>query len=245
MELWESMYLVRFDAWYRRALAIKCPFLRRRAADTLDALEQVLRFVIIRHKSLPGVVDELVPPVAFRCHGDQCVKERNLPTTVVMERIRQDWKTTTNKGYYITGRLSTELYRDDCLFDGPDPDMPVRGLRKYLQAASQLFEYRTSTAVLLQLKHDEATDLIHADWRIQGVLRLPWKPALPTWHGTTTYHRDEQGLIYKHTETWELSVVQAFGKTLWPSLAARLWPQQQSLASQAAPMDEECPIEAS
>jgi hypothetical protein len=29
------------------------------------------------------------------------------------------------KGYYVTGRLSKPIYRDDCLFDGPDPDMCV------------------------------------------------------------------------------------------------------------------------
>lgn len=57
----------------------------------------------------------------------------------------------TNKGYYITGRLNTLLYRDDCFFDGPDPDMPVRGMRKYLSAASYLFDQRLSFAELLEI----------------------------------------------------------------------------------------------
>ena len=232
---WESWCLLRLEHWYRQALSIKCPFLRRRASDTLDALEQVLRFIVIRHKSL-DVVD-IGPPVGWRCEGDVCAKEKHLPTAVVMERIRNDWKTDTDKGYYITGRLSTELYRDDCLFDGPDPDMPVRGLRKYLNAASQLFETRSSTAVLLDLQHDKETDLITAKWKMQGVLRLPWKPALPEWHGTTTYHRDDEGLIYRHSETWELSVAEAFLKTLWPTLADRIWQQVQT------DTDTECLLE--
>jgi hypothetical protein len=58
---------------------------------------------------------------------------------------------------------------------------------------------------------------------MEGVLRLPWRPSLPVWHGTTTYYRDDNGLIYRHAETWELSVAQAFLKTLWPALADRLW----------------------
>lgn len=214
---WEVKALGRIETWYRKALSIKCPFLRRRASDSLDSLEQVLRFIIIRHKSLD------LPPVGWRCEGDVCAKEKNLPTAVVMERIKGDWKPSNHKGYYITGKLSTELYRDDCFFDGPDPDMPVQGLRKYLNAASQLFETKTSVAELLSLTHDPETDLITATWKMNGVLRLPWRPALPEWNGTTTYHRDNDGLIYKHTETWDLSVAQAFLKTLWPELADILW----------------------
>eukprot|EP00977_Amphora_coffeiformis_P001686 scaffold326_cov165-Amphora_coffeaeformis.AAC.3 len=214
---WEAKALGRIETWYRKALSIKCPFLRRRASDSLDSLEQVLRFIIIRHKSLD------LPPVGWRCEGDVCAKEKHLPTAVVVERIRADWKTSNHKGYYITGKLSTELYRDDCFFDGPDPDMPVQGLRKYLNAASQLFETKTSVAELLSLTHDPETDLIKATWKMNGVLRLPWRPALPEWNGTTTYHRDKDGLIYKHTETWDLSVAQAFLKTLWPELADILW----------------------
>jgi hypothetical protein len=229
LDPWESYALRRLETAYREAMDIKCPFFRRRASDVLDSIEQILRFLIIRHKSLDVLV--LGPPVGWRCAGVVCDKEKHVPTAEVMERIRQDWCPHSHKGYYITGRLSTSLYRDDCFFDGPDPDMPVQGLRKYLNAASQLFETKSSVAELLDLEVDAATDLIVAHWRMKGVLQLPWKPKLPEWTGTTTYHRDADGLIYKHTETWDLSVAQAFLKTLWPVLASKIWAD--------APMDEE------
>lgn len=238
---WEAWCLLNLETYYRKALQLHCPFLRRRASDALDAVEQVLRFMIIRHKSL-----ELIgPPVGWRCEGEVCVKEKNLPTAVVMERIRADWRPDNNKGYYITGRLSTELYRDDCFFDGPDPDMPVQGLRKYLNAASQLFETKSSMSELLELNHDPDTDLIHATWRMNGVLRLPWRPKLPEWTGTTTYHRDADGLIYKHTETWDMSVSQAFLKTLWPELANKIWADlpMDAAAAAAAVEDDTCTVE--
>ena len=121
-------------------------------------------------------------------------KSVNLALEEIREIIRQDWREDSNKGYYITGRLNTTIYRDDCFFNGPDPDMPVRGLRKYLNAASQLFDHASSTAELLSL--DIADDYtIVARWRLQGVLHLPWHPELPTWTGSTTYHVDEEGLI--------------------------------------------------
>ena len=223
LDPWESWCLSRLKTSYQKALRIKCPFLRRRASDALDGLEMILRFLIVRHKSL----DLLGPPVGWRCEGQEgAEKEMFLPTYEVMDRIRADWKPNNHKGYYITGRLSTELYRDDCFFDGPDPDMPVRGLRKYLNAASQLFETKSSVAELLQLEHDVETDLITATWKIKGVLHLPWRPTVPEWTGTTTYHRDENGLIYKHVETWDLSVTQAFLKTLLPELANRIWKEE-------------------
>ena len=139
----EAIVLPGFQQWmidslkksYDKALSIPCPFFRRRAADAMDAIDMILRFLLIRHKS---VVSMLEPP-GWRCKGDTTPKTYGITITELAETIRKDWKLENDKGYYITGRLSTSIYRDDCFFEGPDPDMPVRGLRKYLNAASQLF----------------------------------------------------------------------------------------------------------
>lgn len=45
------------------------------------------------------------------------------------------------------------------------------------------------------MEHNPESDLIKATWRINGVLHLPWRPTMPEWTGTTTYHRDADGLI--------------------------------------------------
>ena len=122
---WDTWWISHMREWYRQALAIKCPFMRRRASDFLDAFDVVLRNVILRDPSLMG------PPLAFRCEGDSCEKAFGLSPAELAAEIRKDWREDTKKGYYITGKLNTSVYRDDCLFDGPDPDMPVRGIRKY------------------------------------------------------------------------------------------------------------------
>ena len=217
----ESWCVISMEQWYRKALSIKCPFFRRRAADFLDAMDQVMRFLIIRHKSL----DLLGPPPGWRCEGKTCFKTKHLPIEDMEQIIRNDWKEDTNKGYYITGRLTTTIYRDDCLFDGPDPDMPVRGLRKYLNAASQLFDQGKSRSELLSLEIQD--DAIVARWRMNGVLRLPWRPCIPEITGTTTYHRDEDGLIYLHEETWDSSVAETFIKTFWPKMAKQIWKEEE------------------
>ncbi|KAG7357374.1 DUF2358 domain containing protein [Nitzschia inconspicua] len=232
----EAWCITHMDVLYSKSLSIKCPFIRRRTADFLDGMDMVMRFLIIRHKSLPLIG----PPPGCRSLSDSTGRHKrtHLPLADLVETIRQDWKTHNHKGYYITGRLNTTIYRDDCFFDGPDPDMPVRGLRKYLNAASQLFDTATSTAELISLelgqvrsetgetktllpKDTHAT--IVARWQLQGVLHLPWHPALPKWRGTTVYHLDETHLVYRHEEFWDISVLQAFTQTLWPQVGNRIW----------------------
>ena len=248
----ESWCVIHLNALYSEALTIRCPFWKRRASDVLDGMDQIMRFLIIRHKSLPLVG----PPASWRSRDAHVAKTTHLTTHQMMDALGHDWKVDTHKGYYITGRLNTTLYRDDCFFDGPDPDMPVRGLRKYLSAASQLFDPVQSRAELLSLEslpqssspfldnertqsssisnQPSSPDLIVARWKISGVLRLPWKPNLPEWTGSTTYYRDEQGLIYQHVETWDVSVMQAFLSTFWPDMAQRIWPST-TMATPATP----------
>ena len=212
LEVWLAEHL---EDWYSTSLTIKCPFFRRRAADALDSLDMMCRFLLIRHKSLD---------LPLGCRATIKTKEKtpDLHINEIFYKVLGDWKTDTDKGYYITGRLNTTIYRDDCLFDGPDPDMPVRGLRKYLNAASQLFDYHKSHAELLSLEivHDK---LFVAEWKMEGVLRLPWKPLLPEWTGRTLYHLDEDNLVFIHEETWDMSVAEAFIKTFTPQIGYKIW----------------------
>jgi hypothetical protein len=230
----EAWCMIHMDLWYSESLSIKCPFFRRRMADLLDGVDMVMRFLIIRHKSL----DLIGPPPGCRSSRMSKVKCRQLSIDDRLDTIRLDWKTDTHKGYYITGRLNTTIYRDDVLFDGPDPDMPVRGLRKYLNAASHLFDHSTSTAELLSLQVGvEHENTIVAKWKLQGVLHLPWHPELPIWTGQTTYHFGEDGLVHLHKESWDISVAQAFTQTLWPEMAENFWsttsPNEQEEAVQS------------
>lgn len=223
----EQWCVTHVELWYKQSLSIKCPFFKRRAADFLDAMAMVLRFLVIRHKSL----DLVGPPPGC---GRLSRATEKVKHSTVQERIqilRSDWKTSTDKGYYVTGRLTSGLYRDDCLFEGPDPDMPVRGLRKYINAASHLFDHSKSTAQLISLEEVQADEdsesqhqvVIRAKWKIQGVLNLPSRPQLPEWTGSTTYYFDQEGLIERHEETWDMSVLQAFTQTLAPQLAKSIW----------------------
>jgi hypothetical protein len=290
---WDDWCMEQLQLRYNTVMTLKCPFFRRRISDVLDAMDMMLQFLVIRHKSVSGM--------PFFTHKQSSIP---LPQTLDMEHITSrlssntataaaaatatatastsridsndnnnnnsivahtdklyhislpeilsiitnDWKVNNHKGYYVTGRLSTSIYHDDTIFDGPDPDMPVQGLYKYINAASQLFDTKHTFAELISIEqvtvgmiHDEdhdhelevastgigtgtSTSTIVAKWKMRGKLRLPWKPTVPEWSGTTTYHiHPRTGLIYRHVETWDISVAQAFLQTLFPWMARRLY----------------------
>ena len=223
---WEQWCIQQLQRRYDEALTIKCPFFRRRAADILDAMDMIVRFIVIRHKSLPDYA--LLPSIYHqRRHTDMVSQVNhkfiNITQTELLTILREDWKVDTSKGYYVTGKLTTAIYSDDAFFDGPDPDMPVRGLYKYMNAASQLFDVKSSYSELLDLYIADDTSIV-ARWKMYGKLRLPWKPLVPAWTGTTTYHINPiHGLIDRHMETWDISVWQAFLQTLCPPIARRIW----------------------
>lgn len=241
------------DNLYDKSSSIKCPFFRRRAADLIDNAAMVAQFLLIRHKSLPGISDVFLDggsiaindnfvihnlsapgckPLGrhIKRHPDGTAhKTRNLCITDVTQRIENDWiggSSGVDKGYYITGKLDSTIYRDDCLFTGPDPDMPVKGLRKYLSAAAHLFDPRQSDAQLYSITYNEnggnkGYGMIEVTWKLGGVIMLPWHPEVEAWTGSTNYHLDEEGLIYLHSEEWDISVWRAFICTLYPN--AKSW----------------------
>jgi hypothetical protein len=269
-------------AYAKTCTTVKCPFFKRRIADTIDSLAMILRFILLRHKSLL-TTDQIIlldeqyhrmlstdsnyyynhqEGIDTRPHQQQVediknnhymsvvpgcravgrhvlinergqvIKHKHLPLAEIQQVILNDWAIHNHKGYYITGRLNSTIYRDDCLFDGPDPDMPVRGLRKYLNAASQLFDPKTSRATLLDIRiadndvGQHGGGVIQVSWMLEGVLMLPWHPTLPQWTGWTKYHLDKDGLIAFHEEGWNIGVVEAFVKTLTPHMGGMFWHQR-------------------
>jgi hypothetical protein len=232
----ERYCLEKIDGWYGESQKVKCPFFRRRYGDVLDNLEWFVRNIIVRPpcRSSLGPI-QACQPIQMEVGGRKgryksVPKTKNLPVERIMETIRRDWEGITrrrtnnnnqsSKGYYVTGKLSTSIYRDDCWFLSPDPDLPVQGLRKYIGIASHLFDSKTSHSELLSLQQqqqqEEENDTtqphlqIKAEWKLSLTLKLPWRPSLPPFTGTTLYKFDEDNLIYQHEETWDISLLDAF-----------------------------------
>jgi hypothetical protein len=179
----------------------------------IDGTTLVLRFLISRHKSLlPGsLLSTTLPTPPGSTTTSSAPKTPHLPLSTLASTILKDW---TESNYYVTGRLTPSVYSSSCRFNGPDPDMPVVGLRKYLSASSNLFDHTKSKATLLEMVADEDAMTVKVRWALRGVLMLPWRPRVYPYTGSTTYYVGESGLVERHEEEWDISVVEAFGKTL-------------------------------
>lgn len=207
------------ERWLRRvqqrARGVKCPFWRRRFGDVIDGALTIARFVAARHKSWEIPVD-IAQLTAIGTASSSQPKRRGLSMVELQAILYDD---LVERQYYVTGRLSSCIYADRCLFDGPDPDMPVRDVQRYSDALRGLFDPSTSRIELIELRQHDDRSFV-ADWRLEGALQLPWHPAIKPFTGSTLYELNEDGLICSHTETWSISALDAFVSVLLPSWGA-------------------------
>jgi hypothetical protein len=146
-------------------------------------------------------------------------KRTMLPHAQLADAIQND---LLHKQYYVTGHLTSSIYADDCFFDAPDPDMPVRGVVRYADALSGLFDPETSRIELLSF--EEVDGGFAARWRLEGHLQLPWRPPIKPFTGRTLYELDDERLICRHTEEWSISAVDAFVSVFWPGFGCAAAP---------------------
>ena len=97
----------KFDsAWmaaWKNKDRIRCPFFKRRATDLLEAALAVGRFILARHKSL----------LLFAPRSKGGEKITGLSPEALLEVIRSDFE---EKRYYVTGKLTREVYSDVSVF---------------------------------------------------------------------------------------------------------------------------------
>ena len=111
---------------------------------------------------------------------------------------------TDKGGYFVSGDLSQEIFRDDARFI--DPTNVAEGLSRYIKALSLLFDPTCSSVKLLAgPKPDAATRTIYAELRSSGTLKLPWRPKVRPWISYMTWTVDADGLIAEQSQTWDIT----------------------------------------
>lgn len=143
-------------------------------------------------------------------------KLRNADMKTRLAIIRDDF---IQRQYYVTGRLTSSLYRDNCFFDAPDPGGRVRGVAKFSNATARLFDQNLSRVDLIDIYERDESHIV-AEWRLQGALMLPWRPFIKPYLGSTIYEFDECGLVRNHNETWQISAFDAFVSVFWKGFGA-------------------------
>lgn len=123
---------------------------------------------------------------------------------------------TNQGGYFVTGDLPTEIFRDDCVFQ--DPTNQVSSISQYQNALKILFDPTKSSVELLEpLTVNEEQRTISAKIRSRGVLQLPWKPVINSYESNIVYTVDSEGLISRQDQTWSKSASEALRESFTPS----------------------------
>lgn len=213
--------LERFDT-----TRIRCPFFRRRATDFLEAAVDMGTFLASRHKSidLSGFFPRYLSEHSRQVKSQKIVGLQSI--TTIAQEIAYSYQV---RQCQVTGKLNSSLFDDACSFHGPDPDMPVKGLSKYISAASGLFSHSKSTCELVAIGTIKDSQVV-VIWRIEGTVNLPWHPTIKPYFGATIYDRGCDGLIIKATEYWSVSALRAFLSTVI-DLGAPNAPSAQALRS--------------
>ncbi|KAG1656176.1 hypothetical protein FOA52_008715 [Chlamydomonas sp. UWO 241] len=119
--------------------------------------------------------------------------------------------------YFVTGRLNTAIFDDDCRF--VDPTNDVTGLGRYLTALGLLFDPQYSKVVLRKISIT-GPSTIEADYTSGGYLRqenFPWRPYVAPYDGHVTYTLGPTGLVVVQAQAWSISPLFALRETFTPT----------------------------
>lgn len=157
-------------------------------------------------------------------------KSFRLPLTELASRLSRDLVhgASNQGGYFLTGDLSVDIFRDDCVF--VDPTNQVSSLSQYQNALRVLFDPSQSTVEIISpLQVDESARTISGTIRSRGVLQFPWHPRVKAYESSILYRVGEDGLIYEQSQTWSKSASEALRESFTPTLFAP--PPQSPFAS--------------
>ncbi|KAJ4813107.1 hypothetical protein LUZ62_025673 [Rhynchospora pubera] len=137
---------------------------------------------------------EKMPPIS-------CVED-------VLEIIQDDYQ----RAYFLTGKFTPDIYAEDCLFE--DPTIKFRGRERYGQNLDLLVPFFHNPSLELEeIQKDLSveTGSILASWKLRTYLKLPWRPLISI-KGKTTYNLDKDYKIIRHSESWNISAIEAIGQ---------------------------------
>ena len=189
----------------------------RRAVANAAALSVLTRgtraFADETFTAAPAVGAPLDWTAFWRGSTTSAPKQTNLPISTVADILRKD---LGDNKYILTGQLTPSIFSDDCSFT--DPNNSVRGLSKYQQALSLLFDPSESSLELKDLR--VADGHIEADYTASGTLKLPWRPKISGWAGHVVYSLNADGLIASQVDVWNITRVDAIRQTFTPPPAS-------------------------
>jgi len=150
---------------------------------------------------------------------DSTSKTTGLSLDALKDRLEHDlvFGSENNGGYFITGDLSTDIFRDDCIFT--DPTNQVASLTQYQKGVRLLFDSKTSVVELIEpLVIDTGRRTLTGRIRSRGMLKLPWHPYISAYESKIVYTIDTTGLVAAQDQQWSKAADTALQETFTPTI---------------------------
>ncbi len=184
-------------------------------------------------------------PLGPKSSGSANQKTTNLNPDEMARRLSVDLVHGAHGkgGYFLTGDLSQDLFREDCVFE--DPTNRVDSLSQYQKALTLLFDPERSTVQLLgnglTVQQEGELTTIQGRLRSRGFLKVaPWKPYVKAYETTIVYTLDPNtGLVSRQDQKWSKDASEALKETFTPS-----WNGEAPKSSLQAATDEPTSVKA-
>ena len=124
---------------------------------------------------------------------------------------------TGKGGYFVSGDLSQEIFRDDARF--VDPTNVAEGLSRYIKALGLLFDPICTSASSCSQARGRTRQ--HAPSTPSCAPRAPSScrggpRSVGPWISYTTWTIDVDGLVAEQSQTWDITPAEALGQTFNP-----------------------------
>ncbi|KAH7277693.1 hypothetical protein KP509_38G002700 [Ceratopteris richardii] len=119
-----------------------------------------------------------------------------------------------DKGYFVTGNVTTGIYEEDCEF--ADPAGSFKSLQRFKNNCSNFGSLLERSDVKL-MKSEEQEEKFVAYWRFSCVLKFPWRPILSSTGFTEYYFNSDSGRICRHVENWDVPKMALLGQVFKPN----------------------------
>lgn len=181
--------------------------------NEIGETSQTTRSLVSSLTALVNAISGSAPPPAPRERA-----QASLEGAAMLAGLRADFE---ENEYLWSGKITTELYDEDCVFT--DPTLSFTGLATFERNLANLDPWierfvppggRSCELKKIELLDDGSA--IVAEWRMVGDLALPWRPRLDL-DGRTRYTLGgEGGRISSYDEAWGITPSEALWMLVVP-----------------------------
>lgn len=177
-----------------------------------DSPNVILRAAWYGAEALGNIVAAFNPKPSVSLSDSVDAIQGPLSRDYVVQAVIDDY----DKGYFVTGNVSSGVYEEDCEF--ADPAGSFKSLKRFKNNCSNFGSLLEKSDVKL-VKSEELSDKFVAYWRFSCVLKFPWRPILSSTGFTEYYFDPESGRICRHVENWDVPKMTLLGQVFKPNPA--------------------------